>query len=70
MTAGQLMTKNPKTVDANALAVDALDIMEKYEITALPIVDTDKRVMGAVHLHDLLGRGSFRFRPNGSNGKS
>ncbi len=70
LSAADLMTTDPKTVDANALAVDALDIMERFQITALPITDTERRVVGVVHLHDILGRGSFRFRPTMVNGKT
>ena len=42
--------------------------MELKLVTALPVVDEDKRVLGIVHLHDLLGRGQVKFRPNGLNG--
>jgi arabinose-5-phosphate isomerase len=35
--------------------------MEKYEITVLPIVDSDNRLEGILHLHDILGKGSFKF---------
>ena len=61
--AGEMMIPQPKTISATASALDALEIMERYEITALPIVDADGRVSGLVHLHDLLGRGRFSFRP-------
>jgi len=64
LLAGEMMIAQPKTVSANAQALDALEIMEKYEITALPIVEADGRVSGLVHLHDLLGRGRFSFRPH------
>lgn len=58
----EMMSPDPKSVRQDAVAVDALEIMEKYEITVLPVVDRDNRVLGLVHLHDLLGRGSFSFR--------
>jgi len=35
--------------------------MEKYEITVLPIVDKQDRLDGLLHLHDILGKGSFQF---------
>jgi len=60
----EIMTPEPKTVDANALALDALEMMEKFEITAMPITDTKGRVIGIVHLHVLLGRGRFSRRPH------
>ncbi len=57
----QVMTRNPKTIDENRLAVEALEIMQKHEITILPIVEPSGRLKGVVHLHALLGKGKFRF---------
>ncbi len=59
---GQAMTADPKTLSPEALASEALELMETYLITALPIVDHRRRVLGILHLHDLLGRGEFKFR--------
>ncbi|MHC5036529.1 MAG: KpsF/GutQ family sugar-phosphate isomerase [Planctomycetota bacterium] len=53
------MTKNPKVVDGNALASEAVRIMEVKGITSLAIVDTRSRPVGLIHLHDILGRGQF-----------
>ncbi len=39
----------------------ALELMEQKAITVLPVVDERRRVLGIIHLHDLLGRGEFRF---------
>jgi arabinose-5-phosphate isomerase len=39
--------------------------MEKHEITVLPIVDSGNCLKGILHLHDILGKGSFKF--NGVN---
>lgn len=61
LTAAQLMTKNPICIDGDRLAADALSIMQKYEITALPITDGGDQLMGLLHLHNLLGKGEFRF---------
>jgi len=63
LTAGQMMTAEPKIIRPTSLALDALEMMEKFEITALPIVDAKGRAAGLIHLHDLLGRGRFSFRP-------
>ena len=52
-----VMTKNPKTISANTLAVEALQIMENYKITTLAVVDEQKKIIGIVHLHHLLQRG-------------
>jgi len=59
---GQAMTANPKILSPEALVSEALELMEAYLITALPIVDPRQRVLGILHLHDLLGRGEFKFR--------
>ncbi|MFC1798403.1 SIS domain-containing protein [Thermodesulfobacteriota bacterium] len=56
-----VMTKEPQTLGPNLPAYDALNVMEKYEITVLPIVDRDGRVLGVLHLHDILGKGEFKF---------
>lgn len=54
-TAGDLMSKSPKTVAAAALAEEALATMEKHSVTALFILETGtRRPIGIVHLHDLL----------------
>lgn len=53
---GEVMTKNPATISAHTLAADALQEMQKRQITVLPVVDDDKLV-GAVHIHDLLAAG-------------
>ena len=44
------------------LPVEALHLMEEKQITALPIVDAGGKVLGILHLHDLLGRGQVSFR--------
>ncbi len=61
LTAAQLMTRNPISINGDRLAADALSIMQKYEITALPIVDGAGKLVGLLHLHNLLGKGEFRF---------
>jgi arabinose-5-phosphate isomerase len=56
-----IMTENPHTLGVASYLYDALNIMEKYEITVLPIVDAAGRLEGLLHLHDILGKGSFTF---------
>jgi len=56
----RIMTQNPKVVAPDALAADALSLMERHLITVLPVVE-DGRLVGIVHLHDLLGKGRFKF---------
>jgi len=53
------MSANPKTVEADAHASEALQIMEINGITSLAIIDNDGRPSGIIHLHDILGRGKF-----------
>jgi len=62
LAARDMMTAGPKTIAPENLALDALEILEQFQITALPIVGREGRVAGLVHLHDLLGRGKFSFR--------
>jgi arabinose-5-phosphate isomerase len=52
-----IMTKNPKTVGGEELAVKALSIMEKNSITVLIIKDSGGRPSGIMHLHDILKSG-------------
>lgn len=52
--AADLMTENPKTIDKDALAAAAVNLMEEHEITQLIIVDDKGVPEGIVHLHDLL----------------
>lgn len=54
--AKDIMGSNPKTVEADALAVDALDRMRKNNITQL-IVTENKHYAGVIHLHDLIKEG-------------
>jgi arabinose-5-phosphate isomerase len=55
-TAGDVMTQSPKTISADELAVDALDLMRKKSITQLVVVD-GKKYLGFIHLHDLIREG-------------
>lgn len=47
------MSRDPVCVRADALATEALRLMEGRKITSLPVVDADERPVGVVHLHDL-----------------
>jgi len=60
--AKEVMTPNPRTIGPGALASQALELMEHRAITVLPVTDEAGKVLGIVHLHDLLGRGEFKFR--------
>ena len=57
----ELMTESPVTIPDSMQAVDALSIMQQHEITILPIVGKEEELIDILHLHDLLGKGEFRF---------
>lgn len=59
LTASDIMTKNPKTINVDAMAVDALETMENNSITQILVVDNAKNYLGVVHLHDLIKEGIF-----------
>ena len=52
-----VMTRHGTTLAPDALAVEALNVMEAHKITALVVVDDTDRVIGALHMHDLLRAG-------------
>ena len=53
LSAGEAMTRNPKTITAGEFAATALALMEEKKITSLMVVGSDQRLEGIVHLHDL-----------------
>ena len=52
-----LMTKNPKTISKDELAVSAVEKMETLKINGLLVVDEHNRLVGALNMHDLLRAG-------------
>ncbi len=56
-TAEQIMTKNPKRIQADAFAVEAFSIMQEYHITQLIVCDENNKYLGIIHLHDLITEG-------------
>jgi arabinose-5-phosphate isomerase len=54
-TAGECMTRNPRTIAAGELAAAALKTMEDHRITSLFVCDPSGPLEGIVHLHDLWG---------------
>ncbi len=67
LTAGDVMTPTPRTVLPQAMAYDVLHLMELHQITVFPVVDEASRISGVVHLHDILGKGDFRFNGRAAN---
>ncbi len=53
----EVMVKNPKHLQQSDLASFAFDLMETHKITALPVLDTAGKVVGVLHMHDLLEEG-------------
>ncbi len=56
LKAKDIMTTNPKVIEAEVLAVKALEIMRNHSITQLIVAEGDK-YLGVVHLHDLIREG-------------
>ena len=56
-TIDKVMTSDPKTIDQNMLAAEALTLMEDRAITALIVKDNESYPVGIVHLHDILRAG-------------
>lgn len=56
LIAKDIMSHNPKRIDNNAMAVDAMEVMETFGISQL-LVEEDGRYAGVVHLHDLVKEG-------------
>ncbi|OLY94621.1 arabinose-5-phosphate isomerase [Cnuella takakiae] len=56
ITASDIMTRHPKVIGPNQLAVNALDLMRQYAITNLAVVE-DGQYVGMIHLHDLVKEG-------------
>jgi arabinose-5-phosphate isomerase len=52
-TVEAVMTRSPRTIRPEALAVEAVEIMERTKSTQLPVVDADARLIGALNIHDL-----------------
>jgi arabinose-5-phosphate isomerase len=55
---GEVMTRTPKTTFTDELASAAVGLMEQNGIMALPVLDGGRRVVGMVHLHDLMRAGA------------
>jgi arabinose-5-phosphate isomerase len=53
LTAGEAMTRDPKTIASGEFAATALALMEEKKITSLMVVDGRGKLEGIVHLHDL-----------------
>ena len=54
LSAGEVTSREPKTIRADDLAAKALEVMETWQITSLVILDPGRRPVGLIHMHDIL----------------
>jgi len=52
-----LMTKDPKAIKPDTSGIEALEVMETYSITMIPVVDDDHKPIAMLHMHDLIRAG-------------
>jgi len=52
-TISQVMSRGPRTITADKLAVEAVQIMEEHKVNQLLVVDAEQRLIGALNMHDL-----------------
>ena len=48
-----VMTRGPRTIGPNQLAVEAVEVMERFKVNQLLVVDAERRLVGALNMHDL-----------------
>ncbi len=56
-TAGELASRDPKTIGPDELAAKAVELMERHSITTLVVTEDGRTIRGVIHLHDLLKNG-------------
>lgn len=59
LTAAEVMTRSPKSISPDALAVEALELMKKKSITNLFVTDDAGSYLGVLHLHDIIKEGIY-----------
>ncbi|PTB21268.1 KpsF/GutQ family sugar-phosphate isomerase [Trinickia symbiotica] len=52
----EVMTRGPRTIVADHLAVEAVELMERYRINQLLVVDEESKLIGALNMHDLFSK--------------
>jgi arabinose-5-phosphate isomerase len=57
VTIDEVMTRGGRKAQAHHLAAEAVQLMEKYKVTSLLVEDADDRLIGVIHMHDLLRAG-------------
>jgi arabinose-5-phosphate isomerase len=58
LVVSRVMTRTPRTAAPDDLAAAAVGTMQRHGVIALPVVESDGKVAGAVHLHDLMRAGA------------
>ncbi len=53
----EVMNRNPKIIQDSELAVIAFQEMQQHRIVAMPVIDPDNKLVGVIHLHDLMQKG-------------
>jgi len=53
----EVMTKAPKVIQPDELAITAVKMMEQYGIVSMPVVDERRVLIGVIHLHDMMRAG-------------
>jgi arabinose-5-phosphate isomerase len=56
LTAEEIMSSNPKRIDEDAMAIDAMELMEQHGISQL-LVEKNGEYAGVIHIHDLIKEG-------------
>ena len=59
LKAKDIMTREPKTIHENTLAVDALQMMKNYQITNIFVVSEEGKYLGVIHIHDIIKEGIY-----------
>ena len=59
LKAKDIMTRKPKTIHENTLAVDALQMMKNHQITNIFVVSDVDKYLGVIHIHDIIKEGIY-----------
>lgn len=52
----EIMTRNPRTIEPDHLAVEAVEQMERFRINQMLVTDADGKLVGALNMHDLFSK--------------
>ncbi|ANI89036.1 D-arabinose 5-phosphate isomerase [Arachidicoccus ginsenosidimutans] len=59
ITAKDVLSANPKTISAETLAIEALELMKQFDLSQLIVTNEQNHLLGFIHLHDLIREGIF-----------